>query len=141
MSSSKLKPTLLSSSRTHSDSGMVSLSKSSSPFPPPASLSSSGATSIILTGGVAKKRSREYSFHGIQSCAPLSVNPVLNLRLRLQWMQPSLILSASLFFLPVREALKLQSPRIHPHRLCRFAVFLIQTIVLSLKPGWKKGEA
>ena len=48
---------------------------------------------------------------------------VLGLRLRLQWMQPSLIFSASLFSLPVRVALKLLSLRTRPPRSCRFAAF------------------
>ena len=49
--------------------------------------------------------------------------PVLGLCLSLPWMQPSLLFSVSLFFLLVRVALKLRSLRIHPPRLCRFAVF------------------
>ena len=50
-------------------------------------------------------------------------------------MQPSLIFSVSLFFLPVRVALKIRSLHLHPARLRRFAVFLIQTNVLSLHSG------
>ena len=59
--------------------------------------------------------------------------PVLGLCLSLHWMQPSLLFSVSLLFLLVRVALpmKLQSLRYHTPRLCRIAVFSIQTIVLS----------
>ena len=57
--------------------------------------------------------------------------PGLGLCLSLHWMQPSLLFSVSLFFLPVRVSLKLRSLHIHPPRLCRFAVFLMQTNVLS----------
>ena len=46
-----------------------------------------------------------------------------------QWMQPSLLFSISLLFLLVRVALKLRSLRFHSPRLCRIAVFLIQTNV------------
>ena len=47
-------------------------------------------------------------------------------------MQAPLLCSVSLFFLLVRVALKLRSLRIRPPVLCRFAVFLLQTNVLSL---------
>ena len=53
--------------------------------------------------------------------------PVLGLCLSLLCMQPSLLFSVCLFFLLVRAALKLGSPRIDLPRLCRFAVFLIRT--------------
>ena len=49
--------------------------------------------------------------------------PVLGVCLSLHWMQPSLLLSVSLFFLLVRVVLKLRSLCIHPPRLCRIAVF------------------
>ena len=48
--------------------------------------------------------------------------------LSLHWMQPSLPFPVSLFFLLVRVALKIRSLRIHPPRLCLFAVFFIQTV-------------
>ena len=51
-------------------------------------------------------------------------------------MQAPLLCSVSLFFLLVRVALKLRSLRIllriRQPRLCRFAVFLLQTNVLSV---------
>ena len=55
--------------------------------------------------------------------------PVLGLCLRPHWMSTSLLFSISLLFLLVRVALKLRSLRFHSPRLCRIAVFLIQTIV------------
>ena len=48
-------------------------------------------------------------------------------------MQPSLLSSVSLFFLLVCVALQLRTLRIHPPRLCRFEVLLIQTVLLSLR--------
>ena len=47
-------------------------------------------------------------------------------------MQPSLLSSVSLFFLLVCVALQLRTLRFHPPRLCRFDVFSIQTVLLSL---------
>ena len=43
----------------------------------------------------------------------------------------------ALFFLPVRVALKLSSLRIHPPRLCRMAVFSIET---NVPPSLCRGE-
>ena len=55
--------------------------------------------------------------------------PVLGLCLRPPWMPPSVPFSLYLLFLLVRVALKLRSLRFHSLRLCRIAVFLIQTNV------------
>ena len=59
---------------------------------------------------------------GLASFLKTNYRPSLGLCLGLHWMQPALLFSASLFLLPVRVALKLRSLRVHPSRLCRFAV-------------------
>ena len=61
--------------------------------------------------------------------------PVMGLCLRPPWIQHSFLFSRSLLFLLVRVALKLRSLEFHSLRLCRIAVFLIQTNVSLCPPS------